>query len=253
MRDLGPPANSALLATHLLAFFLIVVGPTWDYFDTRPLKANPSPQARLRYYRQTFAWLWIATGVAVWASGFGALFTVRGLGVHAVWLDRHSWPWWLLVVLVSLVVLLQLVLPVIQVSVKYRNRPFLEPRQLEPLRFFLPSSSLERHWFAALSVTAGFCEELLFRGFLLRYLHNSPLHLGLAWATVAAALVFGTHHLYQGVKGFISTSVGGLVFTAILLVTGSLSLGMVYHAATDLSILLYWRPKPARGGPAVSS
>lgn len=74
-------------------------------------------------------------------------------------------------------------------SIKYRNRPFLEPRQLERLRFFLPSSSLERRWFAALSITAGFCEELLFRGFLLRYLHTSPLHLGLVWATLAAALV----------------------------------------------------------------
>lgn len=245
---MGHPANSSLLAAHLLAFFLIVVWPIWDYFDTRPLKANPSPQARLRYYRQISALLWIATGVAVWASGFSALFTVRGIGVHAPWLDRYRWPWWLLVVLVSLVVLLQLVVPVIQVSVKYRNRPFLEPRQFESLRFFLPSSSLERHWFAVLSLTAGFCEELLFRGFLLRYLHTSPLHLGLMWATLAAAVVFGTHHLYLGVKGFISTYVGGLVFTAILLVTGSLWAGMAYHAAIDLSLLLYWRPKPAGGG-----
>lgn len=247
-RDLGHPANPSLLATHLLAFFLIVAGPIWDYFDTRPLKANPSPRARMRYYRQTFVWLWIATGVAVLASGFTALFTLGGLGVHAAWLDRHSWPWWLLVVLVSLVVLLQLVVPVIQLTVKYRNRPFLEPRQLESLRFFLPSSSPERRWFAALSITAGFCEELLFRGFLLRYLHTSPLHLGLVWATLAAALVFGTHHLYQGVKGVVSTSVGGLMFTAILLVTGSLWIGMIYHAATDLSLLLYWRPKPTGGG-----
>jgi uncharacterized protein len=242
----GPLANSSL-ATHLLAFFLIVVWPIWDYFDTRPLKANPTLRARLRYYRQISALLWIATGVAVWASGFSALLTAHGIGVHAPWLDRYSWPWWLLVVLVSLVVLLQLVLPVIQVTVKYRNRPFLEPRQFESLRFFLPSSSLERRWFATLSLTAGFCEELLFRGFLLRYLHTSPLHLGLVWATLSAAVVFGTHHLYLGVKGFISTFVGGLIFTAILLVTGSLWAGMIYHAATDLSFLLYWRPKPAAG------
>jgi uncharacterized protein len=244
----GHSADSSLLVAHLLALFLIVVGPIWDYFDTRPLKAHPSPQRRLRYYRQTIVWLWIATGVACWASGFGALFTVRGIGIHAGWLDRHSWAWWLLVVLVSLVILLQPVLPVIQVTVKYRNRPFMEPRQFEPMRFFLPSSGIERRWFAALSVTAGFCEELLFRGFLLRYLHTSPLHLGLVWAALAAAVVFGTHHFYLGVKGFISVSVGGLIFTAILLVTGSLWAGMVYHAASDLSFLLYWRPKPVEGG-----
>ncbi|MGA2746621.1 MAG: CPBP family intramembrane glutamic endopeptidase [Candidatus Sulfotelmatobacter sp.] len=247
---MGHPANSSLLITHLLAFFLVVVGPVWDYIDTRSLKAHPSPQLRLRYYRQTFVWLWIAAGVACWVSGVGALLTTRGIGIHAAWMERHGWAWWLAVVLVSLVVLLQLVLPVIQVSVKYRNRAFLEPRQLELLRFFLPSSDLERRWFAALSVTAGLCEELLFRGFLLRYLHTSPLHLGLVWAALAAALVFGTHHIYQGVKGFISTSIGGLIFTAILLVTGSLRAGMVYHAASDLSVLLYWRPKPVASDAA---
>jgi membrane protease YdiL (CAAX protease family) len=242
------PANSSLLAAHLLALFLIVVGPIWDYIDTRPLRAHPSPQSRLRYYQQTFVWLWIATGVACWACGSHALFTARGIGIDAAWLERRSWIWWTLAVLVTLVVLLQLVVPVIQVSVKYRDRAFLEPRQLESLRFFLPSSSLERRWFAALSITAGCCEELLFRGFLLRYLHSSPLHLGLVWAAFASSLVFGAHHLYQGAKGFISTSVGGLIFTAILLVTGSLGAGMVYHAAADLSVLLYWRPKPAEGG-----
>jgi membrane protease YdiL (CAAX protease family) len=245
---LHAPANSSLLPAHLLVLFLVIIGPIWDYFDTRLLRAQPSPQRRLRYYRQTLAWLWIATGVACWACGFDNIFNARGIGIDTAWIARHSWIWWLLAVVITLVVLLQLVLPVIQVSVKYRNRPFLEPRQLESLRFFLPSSSLERRWFAALSITAGFCEELLFRGFLLRYLYTSPLQLGLAWATLAAGLVFGSHHLYQGRKGFISTSVGGLIFTAILLVTGSLAAGMVYHAAADLSVLLYWRPKPVESG-----
>lgn len=235
------------IATHLLALFLVFVGPIWDYFETRPLKANPTPQARLRYYRQTFAWLWIAAGVACWSSGFGSLVTLRGLGIQASWLQSHRWAWWLLAALISLAVFLQLVLPVVQVSIKYRNRPFLEPRQFEPLRFFLPSSPLERSWFAALSITAGFCEELLFRGFLPRYLHTSFLHLGWFWAALIAAAVFGAHHLYLGVRGLVSSTAGGLLFTAILLVTGSLWLAMLFHAAIDLSFLYYWRPKPAEG------
>jgi membrane protease YdiL (CAAX protease family) len=135
------------------------------------------------------------------------------------------------------------VLPVVRVSVKYRDREFLEPKQLEGLRFFLPATRKERWWFAALSVTAGICEEILFRGFLLRYLHTSPLQLGLGWAVLAAAVVFGTHHAYQGVRGFFSTSLGALIFTGILLLTGSLWTGMVCHAAADLSLLVYWRPK----------
>ncbi|MGB7730296.1 MAG: CPBP family intramembrane glutamic endopeptidase [Candidatus Acidiferrum sp.] len=236
-----------VIATHLLALHLIIVGPILDYFETRPLRRNPSPQRRMRYYRFTFVWLWVATAVACWAQGFRDLATLRGLGIHVEWLRAHAWAWWLLASLVAVVVILQLILPVVQVSIKYRNRPFLEPKQLEPLRFFLPSSTAERRWFVALGITAGFCEELLFRGFLLRYVHTWPLHLGLFWAILAAAIVFGTHHLYQGAKGVMSTSIGGLIFTAILIVTGSLWAGMLYHATADMSILLYWRPKPAVG------
>lgn len=232
------------IVIHLLALFLIFIGPVWDYFDTRSLKAHPSQRARLRYYRQTILWVWIATFAACWAYGFGDLFTLRGLGIRAIWLYQHRWAWWVLAVLIGLIVVLQLILPVIQILVKYRNRPYLEPRQLQPMRFFLPASALERRWFAALSITAGICEELLFRGFLLRYLHTSPFHLGLAWAALISAAAFGAHHLYQGVKGLVTTSIGALVFTAILLITGNLLAGIVLHAATDLCLLLYWRPKP---------
>src|ERR1700678_704586 len=47
----------SVLAAHLLVVFLAVVGPVWDYFDTRSLKANPTSQSRLRYYQRTVLWL----------------------------------------------------------------------------------------------------------------------------------------------------------------------------------------------------
>lgn len=237
--DLSP----AQFVQHLLAIFLVVAGPIWDYFYSRGLKSNPTSAARLGYYRRTILWLWIASGLAVWATGWSSLFTLKGLGIRPTWLETRPWAWWTIAVFVTLVVLVQLVLPVVQVTVKYRKRAYLEPRQFESLRFFLPATVQERRWFAALSLSAGFCEELLFRGFLLRYLHAAPLHLALLWSILLAAVVFGLHHLYQGRSGVISTTIGGFVFTGILLVSGSLLAGMIYHALADLSLLLYWRPK----------
>jgi membrane protease YdiL (CAAX protease family) len=198
----------------------------------------------LHYYRQLAAWLWIAAAIACWVNGLGGLVTLHGLGIDAVWLQEHRWSWYVLTVVSVMAVAVQIVLPVTQVIAKYRHREFLEPKQFESLRFFLPNGRLQRRWFAALSITAGFTEELLFRGFLLRYLHTWPIHLPLVWAVAISALVFGAHHLYQGASGFISTTVTGLILTAMLLVTGSLWAGMIYHAAIDLSALLYWRPKP---------
>jgi uncharacterized protein len=232
------------IAADLVALFLVVLGPVWDYVESRPLRAAPSGALRMRYYVRTIVWLWVATGAAVWAVGFSSLMTLRGIGIQVEWLKRYGWVWWVLAVLLAAIVMVQLVLPVLQVSMKYRDREFLEPKQLVPLRFFLPATPNERGWFVVLCVTAGICEEVLFRGFLMRYLYNSPLQLGLLPAILVAAMVFGTHHFYQGVKGFVSTSIGGFIFAGILLVTGSLWAGMVYHAAADLSLLMYWRPRP---------
>jgi uncharacterized protein len=241
------------IATHLLALLLVVIWPAWDYWRLRLLKARPDASSRLRYYRQLTVCLWSAALAACWAQGFSNLATLAGLGIQAGWLEQHRWVFYALVVIVGLVVAGQLVLPLVQVSVRYQNREFLEPKQFESLRFFLPNGRLQRRWWAGLSVTAGFTEELLFRGFLLRYLHTSPLHLPLVWAAVISALVFGAHHLYQGTGGFVSTTVLGLVLTAMLLLTGVLWAGVLYHAAVDLSLLVYWRPKPVTTGPSSES
>jgi uncharacterized protein len=233
-RHCGPPVGTSP------ELHRIVVGPILDCFETRPLRSHPSPQRPLRYYRFTFVWL-AATAVACWAQGFGNLTTLGRLGIHVEWLPAHSWVWWLLASLVVVAIILHLVLPVVQVSIKYRDRPFLEPKQLESPRFFLPSSTVERRWFVALSINAGFCEKLLFRGFLLRYLHTWPLHLASLWTVLAAGIIFGTHHLYQGANGVVSASIGALIFTAMLIVTGSLWAGTLYPAAADIGVLLYWR------------
>ena len=233
------------LVDHLLIFLLVFVSPAWDWFDTRALKANPTSQGRLRYYRQTIVILVLAAGVACWAHGLHAFLSLQGLGIDEPLLRRPSWLWWLLTVFVLFAVLLQWALPVAQILVKYRKLPYLEMQQLQPLRFVLPATPRERYWYAVLSVTAACTEELLVRGFLLRYLHTSPFHLGLWPAILIAAVVFGANHIYQGLKGAIVTGVTGLVFTAILLVSGSLWPGMLFHALTNLSVLLYWRPRPS--------
>ena len=67
----------ATVVQHLLFFFLVVVTPIWDYYDTRRLKQNPESGRKLRYYRTLMAWLWIASLLACLAVGFRALFTIE--------------------------------------------------------------------------------------------------------------------------------------------------------------------------------
>jgi len=41
----------ATLMQHLLCFFLLVVAPTWDLYDTRRLKRNPGSKQKIRNYK----------------------------------------------------------------------------------------------------------------------------------------------------------------------------------------------------------
>ncbi len=96
----------------------------------------------------------------------------------------------------------------------------------------LPSKPLEFAPYCALAVTAGVCEEFLYRGFSMAALSRA----GIApWAVVAiSSLLFGLAHTYQGRSGILGTMLMGFVFGVCRLAYQSLVPVMVWHAAVDL-------------------
>lgn len=108
--------------------------------------------------------------------------------------------------------------------------------------YLFPTSIPELRLFSALSVSAGVCEEILFRSFLTAYLHSGPIHLALPWAILIAAISFGLNHAYQGVGGMIRATIIGDIIALLFLSTGSLWLVMVIHAFLDLQVVLMLRP-----------
>ncbi len=100
----------------------------------------------------------------------------------------------------------------------------------------LPRNRPELGWGAALSVNAGIVEEGLFRlalPALLVIVTGEPLS-----AFLLAALVFGALHAYQGWIGVLATTVVGLLFTLLYVVSGSILLAMLVHALFDLRTLV---------------
>lgn len=100
----------------------------------------------------------------------------------------------------------------------------------------LPRNRPELGWGAALSVNAGIVEELLFRlalPALLVIVTGEPVS-----AFLLAALVFGALHAYQGWVGVVATTVVGVLFTLLYLVSGSIVLAMLVHALFDLRTLV---------------
>ncbi|GHE13053.1 CPBP family intramembrane glutamic endopeptidase [Klenkia taihuensis] len=102
----------------------------------------------------------------------------------------------------------------------------------------LPRSGAERRLFAVVGVTAGVCEEWLYRGFFLAVVAAVAPGLPSGVLVVVAAVAFGAAHAYQGAGGVLLTGVLGGVFAALYLQTGSLLLPVLLHAAVDLRFLL---------------
>jgi membrane protease YdiL (CAAX protease family) len=95
----------------------------------------------------------------------------------------------------------------------------------------LPHTPGELRGFAAVSITAGICEELLFRGFLMWYFAGW----GVVAAVVVSSLFFGFAHIYLGVPHVPRTAILGLVFALIVVAAGSLWPAIIIHAAIDLN------------------
>ena len=102
----------------------------------------------------------------------------------------------------------------------------------------LPRTTAERRLFTLVGVTAGVCEEWLYRGFLLAVVAAIGGGLPTPALVAIGALAFGLAHAYQGVAGLVTTGVRGGVMAGLYLGTGSLLLPVVLHALSDLRFLL---------------
>jgi membrane protease YdiL (CAAX protease family) len=95
-------------------------------------------------------------------------------------------------------------------------------------------------------VSAGFGEEVLFRGFLFERLEKR-LGTGRAALTVIVLITSGlfaiAHYPDQGLPGVEQAAVTGVVFGSIYALDGRLWLPMVAHAAFDVTaiVLIYWQ------------
>ena len=105
-------------------------------------------------------------------------------------------------------------------------------QQFTRLRPLLPDTEGKVSVFMLASVTAGFCEELLYRGYLTWYLSAFMP----TWAAYGVGtLAFGLGHAYQGRKGIVQTTVMGAIFMVFVHFSGSLWLAMILHAAVDIN------------------
>ena len=191
----------------------------WHWISVDQSSAAASPN-RVHHYLVTllFEWLLFVLVVAgVWRSGASVLIVLgdhwhslrqvlRDIGIAAgFWIVT----WMLLWVLGQL----------------------LRPAALGRNVSMLPERGIEVALWIALSVSAGICEETIFRGYLQRQF--MALTKSAPAGILLSAAAFGAAHAYQGFRMTILIALYGAMFGILAYWRGSVRPGMIAHAWQD--------------------
>lgn len=211
---------------------VILIGPIfeWLWYWPRFVRAIRAriPLARARFYRNIIIAKWVVTlyVLGLWIVT-GRPFSATRLGLSSPL--RLGAGFLIAGLIVSLLV----------VQAQKVRRVLTRPEAVARLRAkfafadpLVPETNGERWGFWLVSISAGICEEIVFRGFLLWLL---TAWFGLVGAVLISSIIFGFAHIYLGFAQVPRTAIVGLVFALIVVATGSLWPAMVIHAAVDMS------------------
>ncbi len=210
----------------LIFLVLGVLIPWRGRVRLKRLLAQPavSTRERIMLYSSTIGFQWILVGAVAWRA------FARGLTVAELGLARHVSAELLLFGLAGAGFLGALQwLNLRRIGGMTGTVPDFM-RQLAAR--ILPDTSIALAPYLALAVTAGICEEFLYRGFAMATLSRAGI---VPWAVVIiSSVLFGLAHTYQGRSGIFGTALIGLVFAAGRLALESLVPVAMWHTAVDI-------------------
>lgn len=247
--------GATIIGDAVVVFFLIwaIVRFSRDYRRLKDAIAGGDLEARTGFYRKALVLEWASACLALIAVGFDKAKLAPGFleiehTAIGIWLSSMSKEL-SSTFLVSVVagIAIGFVIMFVARSVSKRRGTELRtnansPRDdfqkwLPDFGAFVPATTRERWLFAAVALSAGICEEIVYRGWLLFALHREFALAGSA-ALLIAAVLFGLAHSYQGPLGVLSAAFAGVLMCVLYVGSGTLLVPMALHALIDLRFAL---------------
>lgn len=218
-----------------LTFFLlfIVVGyPIWDYFYMKKINSNQFVRWRLCSEIMFVQWGLVIILLIFWSS------TDRK--IHDLFIYTEPFLKFDTETLVSAAI--GVIVSILNIALIFRfsksaKEKVSEAHQDESIQFLIPKTPVERFLFFWVSVTAGVCEEIIFRGLMLYYFSHLPFDLSIFAIGLISSLLFGIVHLYQGWKGVLQTAYLGAILFFLYVGTGTLWVPIVLHFLIDVKFV----------------
>jgi membrane protease YdiL (CAAX protease family) len=210
----------------LILIFLAVAVPWLGRRRVRQFLAMPQATKfdRLSLYASTIAFQWLAAGVILWrTSAHGIAAAQLGLALPSPRVTI------VVAIILSLLIVLNQIYSLRRIAAQPAEIKGILPQLA--MKVF-PQDNVERLAFFALVSTVAVCEEIIYRGFL-QFLFQSWSGGVILVGIVGSAAIFALAHLYQGRRGLISTSIIGLLFSAVRALTDSLLAPLVTHFVSD--------------------
>jgi membrane protease YdiL (CAAX protease family) len=216
------------IADHILVIILGLVLPFFSGVRGSEQLGNMhfNEYTRRRFYLSNSLVLWVISLVvmAIWYWN-NRSFQLMGF----------RWPeaGWMAVMLSALMGLLYVGDVLYSVFSKTELQKTQE--QWESSVPFLPEEYRELPAYTVMCITAGVCEEILYRGFLVNYFID-PMKDGFPWmAAIFPSVLFSIAHFYQGYKAMFKIFLLSLLFGLIFIFSRSLLFVVIIHFLIDLT------------------
>jgi membrane protease YdiL (CAAX protease family) len=176
----------------------------------------------------------------LWASAIGNQWLLVALGA-ALWMaSDRSWAsfgftvpdgWWLWTSIALFLLLAAYHVWAVATLIRSADARASLRKQFGPLTAVIPHTQTELYWFGGVSLTAGFCEEFVYRGY---FIWVFAPWIGW-WGAAALSLpFFAIAHLYQGWNGVLRTGIAAAIFTLVVAIFDSLWPAIAIHVLNDL-------------------
>lgn len=225
-RLVAPRKHTAVLVALILSVFAL---GTWinAHKSNVPPPPLPPPSPSARIFLVYVPMLLMQWGLTAYVSRIGLPRNILPDLIGKRWSSRSRAIADLACAVVSFFVI---------IVAEWIARRLFPERQSAPIVALLPHSFGERASWAVVALSVGFCEEVIFRGYL--QMQFAAMSKSRTLGVVAQAVLFGMAHGEQGVGSALRIAMYAVVFGALASWRRTLIPGMLCHAAIDLVSVL---------------